>query len=320
MTDVAESIEKKKRFRSPAYPALDLEKAVERTALLLKMAQHHAVGVQVVLKAWEMDSDTGPVWRYLAALIQYRLLVDSGTGKTRKFQITDIARRIIQDSDHNSQKRKEALKIAALSPKVHKELWEKFGAATELSDAILKVHLTLDRMESGDGPYSDASASEVIQTYRASLAYAGIANSDKVPPVNSTMEDDVEEPTPPPAVRIGDYIQWKSNGIDQFRQPRKVVGLFDDGTHVQVFGSNTGIPVNELSVVQAPAPSPPSIGVGSAEGGSAWAQGENELNVLQKGNRLQITADVDLAGIDDLKDILGHYEAILKRLGARIPK
>jgi hypothetical protein len=49
------------------------------------------------------------------------------------------------------------------------------------------------------------------------------------------------------------------------------------------------------------------------------AQGENELSVLQKGNRLQITADVDLEGIAELKDILGHYEAILQRLAARKP-
>jgi hypothetical protein len=49
------------------------------------------------------------------------------------------------------------------------------------------------------------------------------------------------------------------------------------------------------------------------------SQGGNELSVLQKGNRLQITADVDLEGIGELKDILGHYEAILKRLSVQKP-
>ena len=48
------------------------------------------------------------------------------------------------------------------------------------------------------------------------------------------------------------------------------------------------------------------------------SQGGNQLSVLQKGNRLQITADIDLEGIAELKDILGHYEAILKRLS--VPK
>jgi hypothetical protein len=53
---------------------------------------------------------------------------------------------------------------------------------------------------------------------------------------------------------------------------------------------------------------------------SLRAQGENELSVLQKGNRLQITADIDLEGIGELKDILGQYEAILRRLTAQKPR
>jgi hypothetical protein len=49
-------------------------------------------------------------------------------------------------------------------------------------------------------------------------------------------------------------------------------------------------------------------------------QAGNELSVRQTGNRLQITADVDLEGIAELKDILGHYEAILKPLAVQEPR
>jgi len=35
------------------------------------------------------------------------------------------------------------------------------------------------------------------------------------------------------------------------------------------------------------------------------------------GNRLQVTADLNLEGIVELKDVLEHYEAILKRLSGR---
>jgi len=57
----------------------------------------------------------------------------------------------------------------------------------------------------------------------------------------------------------------------------------------------------------------------ASAGRDARGQGGNELSVLQKGNRLQITADIDLEGIAELKDVLGHYEAILKRLSVRKP-
>jgi len=79
----------------------------------------------------------------------------------------------------------------------------------------------------------------------------------------------------PIKVSVGDYVQWVSNGVEQFTSPRKVVGIFPDGTHVQVFGSNTGIPMTELNVVDAPAPPPPKVAASKVDTGSAWAQGEN---------------------------------------------
>jgi hypothetical protein len=41
----------------------------------------------------------------------------------------------------------------------------------------------------------------------------------------------------------------------------------------------------------------------------------NDISVLQVSNRLQITADVDLVGLDKLKKMLEMYEAILKLTG-----
>src|ERR1700733_5780229 len=271
MTDVAEQSDKKKRFRSPPYPILELAKAIERTSSLMKAAHHHVVGIPVVLQAWEMESEAGPVWRYLAALMQYGLVADSGTGKARKFQVTDSARRIIQDQTPNSEKRKEALKAAALSPMINKAIWDKFGAAANLSDSVLKSYLTVDRSEAGEAPYSDSSATEVIQTYRGTLIYAGLSDSDKVLPTESDKtepkDDDSSSDDESKAVAVGDYVQWTSKGIDQFKPPQKVVEILADSAHVRVFGSNTGIPMNELSVVDPPKlpPGPPVV-AGSAHG------------------------------------------------------
>lgn len=315
MTDTPNGAEKKKRFRSPAYPAIDLAKAVERTAALMKLAHHHQVGVSVVLQAWDMDSDAGPVWRYLAALIQYGLVTDTGTGKARKFQVTDVARRIVQDNDPNSSKRKDALKTAALSPVIHKELWEKYGAATGLSDAVLKAYLTLDRTEGGQAPYSEFAASEVVQAYKASLAFAGLPDSDKV----ETSDTDKKPESSANAssktgdkISVGDYVRWTSHGMDQF-DARKVEWVSPDGSHLRVFGSPTGIPMNEATVVMPPgraAPvSPPLPPVVSSRGDGAKSP---NITVYQQDGRLQITADVDLQGIEKLETMLAKYKEILK--------
>jgi hypothetical protein len=93
-------------------------------------------------------------------------------------KLTDVARRIIQDTDPESEKRKQAIRTSALMPSIHKELWESFGSPDRISDSVLRNHLLFDRVDSGEAPYSEASASEVIQTYRDALLFAGITAPD----------------------------------------------------------------------------------------------------------------------------------------------
>lgn len=84
--------------------------------------------------------------------------------------------------------------------------------------------------------------------------------------------------------------------------------------------------MDELTVVDAPAPTPaanlthagdPEASKPKAEANSAWAQGGNDVSVLQRGTRLQITADVDLEGIETLKGMLDDYASILRRLAGK---
>jgi hypothetical protein len=303
---------KAKRFRSPPYPLLDLGKAVARANAMFEKAHHYDVGVDVLMESWKMESAEGKVWRHVAALIQYGLVSDSGTGKTRKFKITDTGRRLIQDKDPSSEKRVSALKTAFLGPMIHKELFEKYGAASGLSDSVLKTYLTIDRSEKGDSPYSSGSADEVIQTYRSSLAYAGIVDSDTVPAPEIDMEADKQnheydaDKEQGNTVKVGDFVQWTSNGVDQFNPPRKVEFVAPDGGHVRVFGSPTGIKMSDVTVVEKPALTPPPAAV------SPQPMGTNPpFTVYQVGGRLQITADVDAAGLKKLQTLLSKYEEIL---------
>jgi len=46
-------------------------------------------------------------------------------------------------------------------------------------------------------------------------------------------------------LKVGDIVQWTSQGVDQFAKPRKITKLING--HATVEGSNTGIPLKELS-------------------------------------------------------------------------
>jgi hypothetical protein len=50
--------------------------------------------------------------------------------------------------------------------------------------------------------------------------------------------------------RVGDFVQWASQGIDQFPEARRVRSFSPDGLYAFVEGGNSGLLVKELTVVQ----------------------------------------------------------------------
>lgn len=49
------------------------------------------------------------------------------------------------------------------------------------------------------------------------------------------------------SIAVGTTVQWTSKGIEQFAEPRKVTALSDDKQYAFVEGTNTGIPVSQLT-------------------------------------------------------------------------
>jgi len=301
---------KPKRDRSPSFPFISLRTAIIRLGAFEEYFKRHPAPAKKAGLAWGMKGDSSQAGQTLAALKSFGLVDYQGSGQELQATLSEAGRTYLR-AQQDSVKH-EILARAALHPKVIAKYWQHWGADRP-QDPICLDELVLK------GAFNPAAAELFLKVYDDTIAYSGLEKSDTVSLIGQ-LDDEENEVPQSPQIKVGDYVQWVSNGVEQFTSPRKVVGIFPDGTHVQVFGSNTGIPMTELNVVDAPAPAPLKVPASKVDTGSAWGQGENELNVLQKGNRLQITADVDLEGIGELKEILGHYEAILKRLAARKSK
>ena len=56
-----------------------------------------------------------------------------------------------------------------------------------------------------------------------------------------------------PSVKVGDYVQWVSQGMDQFKVPKKVASFSEDGSFAFFEGEKTGAPVEELELDKAAA-------------------------------------------------------------------
>jgi hypothetical protein len=117
-----------------------------------------------------------------------------------------------------------------------------------------------------------------------------------------------------PVAQVGDYVQWTSDGVDQFKPARKVRQIQD--RHVWVNGSQTGIPIGEVTVVGPPGSIPVAKLTTPAMSGASNKEGDgNEISVLvTPQGRLQISANLDVKGLGKLKQMLEQYEQILKLL------
>lgn len=215
------------RTRSPAYPGINLETAIKRAREVHEQDKMNIVPLAIAVKRWGFKEKSSGGLVTVAALKSFGLIKDSGSGKDRKIQLTEDARRILLDARQDSQDRDMLIKQAALNPKIHNLLWKKWGLELP-SDETLKHALTFDYF------FNENSVTDFIKEYKDTILFAKLIESD-------TIKDKEK-------VKIGDNVQWESQGANQFNEPKRVIRLSDDGAYAFIEDSNTGIPVDQLSI------------------------------------------------------------------------
>jgi hypothetical protein len=237
MADEPATTEKQPRFRSPPYPSIPLAKAIERSGALYTKALHHSVPLSVAANAWEYGVKSSGTFATIAALKQFGLLTDEGSGDKRKIRLTDTAVRLVRDQDPNSEKRRAAIRTAALAPKIHSELWEKYGVAgaSGAMDVAVKSYLTLDRADDGAAAYSDDAANELIAEYRQTIAFAGLLESADV----SSDEPGSEDTGNPKGTSEKPKMEHSLAGQQQHTPPPPPADLND--IRVEFFGGKVRI-------------------------------------------------------------------------------
>ena len=158
---------KRNRTRSPSYPYLDLPGALEKAAALWHAEGRHATSVSVAMQHWGYKEESSTGYSCVAALKKFGLVDHEGMGETRQMRLSDLALRILLDADPQSVERRAALREAALGPRIHAELWERYGNDLP-SDQSLKRFLVLERS------FNEASVDELLAEYKATMAYAGL--------------------------------------------------------------------------------------------------------------------------------------------------
>jgi len=159
------------RLRSPPYPNLPLQRALERAEQLYRQERDHLAPLSSAAKAWGMSpTSSGPV-QITGALRQYGLVEDDGSREQRKIRLTSDALRILMDKDHASPERRDAVRRCFLAPRIFLEMWEQWKADLPSDQTVIR-YLTLDRKLNNLAPYSEETATELLANYKASASFA----------------------------------------------------------------------------------------------------------------------------------------------------
>lgn len=169
-------------------------------------------------------------------------MIPSGKGDDRKVAVSETAERIIR----NAPDRQALVRQVALAPKIHSEVWTHYSSTGLPHDDIITRYLKWERPKGSQ--FTDDAVGGFITRLRATFAYAGIGTADKMVDADGDDESDGDEEKP----KVGDFVQWTSQGVEQFPTPQPLKGISPDGAFGFVEITNTGIPMDQLTVAEAP--------------------------------------------------------------------
>lgn len=181
------------RGRSPSYPGIPLDVAIERARIVDRMEGRNAAPLLAIHEHWGYKPNSGPANVALAALKKFGLMEDEGRGSQRVARLTPLARDILLKPDPT-----EDIRAAALTPRIHRELWEQHEGRLP-STATLRHDLIVNR------EFTATGADEFIRQFQRTIAYARlseapVANGEAGDHDQSEQEDQDDE-TPDPSER-----------------------------------------------------------------------------------------------------------------------
>lgn len=161
--------QKIKKPRSPSYPGIGLEAAIQRTRDMFGYQRREPSSVDLILQRWGYKPKSGAGLVILAALKKFGLVEDEGSGDRRKAQLSPLALTILLDETTDGTQRAAAIRTAALNPAIHRELWDRYDGYLP-DDGALRTYLLLERN------FTDTAVKDFIPQFRQTLVFSGLTD------------------------------------------------------------------------------------------------------------------------------------------------
>jgi hypothetical protein len=235
--------EKKVRQRSPNYPVVGLEEALVRVGNLFREDGRAAVSSEIAAKHIGYATAHGQAYSVLSALKKFGLL-DEDKGKV------SLSQRALEllNLPSNDPRRMQALKDAALSPTIYRELIEDHAKTGLPGDEALEAELVTYKS------FNPKAVASFVKDFRSTLEFAGLSDFSVLGSSVKVEDEGKKKP------KIGDWIQWEHNGILGFAEPKRLTGFSEDGDYAFVEGYNGGLPTIEIIPADPPEQTSPLFG------------------------------------------------------------
>jgi hypothetical protein len=197
-----------KRDRSPNFPCVPLNTAVERLVAFDKYFGRHPASISKVGLAWGLKENSDQATQVLSAMRYYGLISYQGDPPARQAVITESGRLYLRAQQESIKQ--QVLSKAALTPRMINKFWGIWGVDRP-PDPIAIDDLTLHN------GFSERGAPLFLKIYDATIAFAGLAHPGKTDSDSAEATDDgdgsataetdppkplADRPRPPPVKEV----------------------------------------------------------------------------------------------------------------------
>jgi hypothetical protein len=171
----------KKRVRSPSYPSIDLEEALQRTKVIWEKAKKFFVAATTANTYWGYEAYSSNGFSITAALKKFGLIEEEGNGTQRQIKLTEDAIALVFNPPLDSPEYREKLKEVALKPFIHSELWSRYDGDLP-DDAVIERYLVLER------GFNSIYVKPFIKQFKRTIEFSSLKPCDKTTGVHAALQ------------------------------------------------------------------------------------------------------------------------------------
>jgi hypothetical protein len=173
--------------RSVNYPFITLEEGIKRAKSLWDHVGKNLVPIPTAAPFWGYAEKSSGLRSTVSALKQYGLIQDVGDSDGRQIRLTDRALDILIESA-DSPKRTNAIRQAALTPKIYADILARFPEGIPTADSAIKSYLLREKN------FNRKAVDSFIADFRANFQLAKITSSANMPYKKDEEASELDHP------------------------------------------------------------------------------------------------------------------------------